>query len=93
MNDIERRERRLERARTAVYAELAIGVAVTLLTVFLIITAPSGLDPMFIPYKPSLLEQLFPWVVVPGPIIGLAWMVRLARPPVDDGEDSWRFHL
>jgi hypothetical protein len=89
VNDIERRQRRLDYARFAVRAELAIGFAVALYTWFWFIAAPGFFRPMF--YQPSLFEQLVPWVAVCGPVIGLAWMIRLARPTSEDGKDSWRF--
>ena len=91
MKDIERRQRRLDRARSAVHVEFAIGFAVALLTGFLFVAAPTCMCPMAYPYPPSLAEQLFPWVVFGGPVIGLAWMIRLARPDAEDGEERWRF--
>jgi hypothetical protein len=88
MNDIERRQRRLDRARFAVHAEIAIGVAVALLTWFWFVASPDYFRPMF--YQESL-EQLRPWIALGGPVIGLAWMVRLARPDPEPDEPTWRF--
>jgi hypothetical protein len=89
VNDIERRQRRLDRARFAVYAEISIGIAVALLTWFYFVASPAFFKPMFRP----LLFELIPWVALGGPVIGLAWMVRLMRPPVDEGAERWRFRI
>jgi hypothetical protein len=87
VTDIERRQRRLDRARFAIQTEIAIGIAVALITWFYLIASPGCCTPMFRP----LLFELIPWVAWGGPVIGLAWMIRLAHPPVEDGEERWRF--
>jgi hypothetical protein len=88
VTDIERRQRRLDGARFAIRAEFAMGFAVALLTWFYFVASPGCPCSTF--YRPSLVE-LIPLVALGGPVIGLAWMIRLARPPAEDGEDSWRF--
>lgn len=82
----EERWRRLDRVRLAIWAELLIGLLVTLLTGFAFISFPGYMG--F--HEPSLLEG-FP----AGPVIALVgffWMVRLSRPRPEAGEPTWRYH-
>jgi hypothetical protein len=84
----EERQRRLDRVRLAIWAELLIGLVVTLLTGFLFIAAPGYMRPMF--YEPSLVERLH----AVAPVVSLLawlWMLRLSRPQPEAGETSWRY--
>jgi hypothetical protein len=91
MNDRERRQRRLDRARSLIRGEIAIGVVTSIGTWFLFIASPGYcMCPMFA-YEPRLLSRLVPWVPVIGSIVGLVWMVYLSRPRVEAGERDWRY--
>jgi hypothetical protein len=88
MTDQER-QRRMDRARFWIRAEIAIGVVVSIGTWFLFVAA-SGVSGGF-GFEPSLVERLIPWINVAGPLVGLLWMVRLSRPRVETGERDWRY--
>lgn len=88
MSDMERRRRRLKRAHTLIRAELAIAVAAPLVVAFLYVAAPGFTGGW---REPWLLERLLPWAGVAGVILGLVWMVRLARPEPEGGERTWRY--
>lgn len=88
MNDLERRQRRLDRAWVAIRFELFIALAVPVVAGFLFIASPRGIGPMFAgpaPIDPS------PWVAALLYVVGLAWMFRLSRPRVEAGERDWRY--
>ena len=86
MDDLERRRRRLRRARVLIRVELVMAFAVPLLAGFLWIEAPGFMGgPMF--YEPPLIERLLPWAAV----VGVVWMVRLSRPDPEAGERTWRY--
>jgi hypothetical protein len=89
MDDLEQRQRRLDRARVLIHAELTIAFAVPLIAAFLIIAAPGTIGPMF--SEPPLYMAMLPWAGVVGWIVGIACMVRLSRPDPEAGEPSWRY--
>jgi hypothetical protein len=89
VNDLERRQRRLDRARRAIWVELLLGLVVAAVTVFVIVATPACLCPMF--YEPPLMERFFPGVALLGLIVGLVSMFRLSRPRVEAGERDWRY--
>jgi hypothetical protein len=89
VNDLERRQRRLDRARLAIWVELLLGLVVAALTVFAIVATPGCLCPMF--YEPPLVVRLLPGVALLGLIVGLVSMFRLSRPRVESGERDWRY--
>ena len=90
MDDLERRQRRLDRARFLIHAELTIAVAAPFIAGFLVIAAP-GFTGGGMFREPPLYEVLLPWAGVVGWIVGIAWMVRLSRPDPEPGERSWRY--
>jgi O-antigen/teichoic acid export membrane protein len=90
VNDQERRQRRLDRARFAISVELLLGLVVAAVTVFAIVATPGCLCPMF--YEPPLVERLLPGVALLGLIVGLVSMFRLSRPRAEAGERQWRYH-
>jgi uncharacterized RDD family membrane protein YckC len=84
----EERQRRLDRVRFAIRAELALGLAMTVMTGFCYIAAPGFFRPMF--YEPPLVEKLLPV----APVVSLlewVWMFPLSRPDPEVGERSWRY--
>ncbi len=85
----EERQRRLDRARRAIHAELLIGLMVVILTGhFSIMASPWGSDPMF------FVPPLFHLLVLAVPVLSLlawVWMLRLSRPRPEAGERSWRY--
>jgi hypothetical protein len=89
MNDLERRQRRLDRAWIAIRFELFVAVAVPVGIGLLYVTAPD-MGGGFSTERFSVVQAL-PWLGVLGYVLGLVWMIRLARPTTEDGEDSWRF--
>lgn len=89
MDDVERRQRRLRRARDLIRAELAIACVVPFFAGFLYVAAPAFSGGMF--QKPLLIETLVPWFGVGLFIFGLLWMIRLSRPDPEAGERSWRY--
>jgi hypothetical protein len=86
----EERQRRLDRARFAIQAELLIGLMVVILTGhFSIMAWPWGSNPIP-PYEPPLIHLL----VLAAPVVSLlawVWMLRLSRPRPEAGETSWRY--
>jgi hypothetical protein len=91
MNDLERRQRRLDRAWIAIRFELFVALAVPVVTGFLYVAAPGDVGPMVGPPEPFPVVQALPWVGVLGYVLGLAWMIRLSRPKVEAGERDWRY--
>ena len=85
----EERQRRLDRARFAIQAELLIGLMVVILTGFFsIMASPWGSGPMF--HVPPLIQLL----VLAAPVVSLlawVWMLRLSRPQPEAGERRWRY--
>jgi hypothetical protein len=83
------RQRRLDRARFAIQAELLIGLMVVILTGFSTIDiSPWGSDPML--FVPPLIQLL----LLAAPVVSLlawVWMLRLSRPQPEAGERSWRY--
>lgn len=90
MNDLERRQRRLDRARRAIYVELFLGFLMAAMTVFAIVATPGCLCPM-ISEPPPLVVRLLPGVALLGVIVGLVSMFRLSRPRVEAGDADWRY--
>jgi hypothetical protein len=85
----EERQRRLDRARIAIWAELLIGLMVVILTSFFsIMASPWGSDPMF--FVPPLIQLLLLAVPVVS-LLAWVWMLRLSRPQPEAGERSWRY--
>lgn len=89
MDEREQRQRRLDRARFLIHAELAIAFAAPLMAGFLVIAAPGYTGGMF--REPPLYAVLFPWAGVVAWIVGVTWMVGLSRPDPECGERSWRY--
>lgn len=83
------RQRRLDRARLAIQAELLVGLLVSILTAYLSsIALLRGFRLMF--YEPPLIESL----LLAAPAVSLlawVWMVRLSRPQPEAGQRSWRY--
>lgn len=80
----EARQRRLDRARQAIQAELLIGLMVVILTG----SSIAGSFPMF--YVHPLVNLL----LLAAPVASLhawVWMLRLSRPRPEAGERSWRY--
>ena len=90
MNDLERRQRRLDRAHFLIRAELVIAFAAPVLTGFLFVAQPGTMGGGWF-YKPWLIEILFPWVAVAGVVVGIVWMLRLSRQDPEAGERTWRY--
>jgi hypothetical protein len=89
MDDLQTRQRRLDRARALRQVELFIGFAVPLVAGFLYVASPgysSGLNA-----EPPLIASLVPWAGVVGVLVGVVWMVRLSRPDPEAGERTWRY--
>ena len=83
---VEERQRRLDRARMAIHAELLVGLLVVILTGYLSIAALFG---VFL--APPLMQSF----LVAVPVVSLlawVWMLRLSRPRPEAGERSWRYH-
>ena len=86
---MERRRGRLERAHFLIRAELVIAVAAPLVVAFLYVAAPGFTGGGW--REPWLIEKLLPWAGVAGVIVGLVWMIRLARPEPEGDERTWRY--
>lgn len=96
MNDLERRQRRLDRARFLIRAELVVAVAAPVLAGFLWVAQPGTMGGAMslgggLPFGWSLIEMLIPWVGGIGVIVGIVWMLRLSRPDPEPGVRSWRY--
>ena len=89
MDDLEQRQRRLDRARFLIHAELAIAFAVPLIAAFLVIAAPGYMGHGMFPV-PWYYDAL-PWAAAAGVPFGIVWMIRLSRPDPEPGERSWRY--
>jgi hypothetical protein len=86
--DYEERQRRLDRARSWIHAELALGFLAPVVVAFLLFAAPGTTGgPMFEP----LWVTLLPWIGGAGVLVGLAWLVWLSRPNPERGEVVWRY--
>jgi hypothetical protein len=84
------RQRRLDRARIAIWAELLLGLMVVILTISVSFDAwPWGSDPMS-GHVPAFL-QLFVLVAPVVSLVAWLWMLRLSRPRPEAGERSWRY--
>ena len=86
--DHEERQRRLDRVRLAIWAELLLGLVVMLLTGFLFVAAPGSIGAMF--YEPPWTEWLSPAALVVS-LLAWVWMLRLWRRDPEAGEPSWRY--
>jgi hypothetical protein len=89
VNDLESRQRRLDRARFLIRAELVVAFAAPVVTALLCMAAPGTIGPMF--FEPPRFASLLPWACVVGVIVGIVWMLRLSRPDPEAGERSWRY--
>jgi hypothetical protein len=87
MDELETRRRRLRRARFWIQLEFAVAFALPLVAGFLYIAAPNGPTPMF--YRESLVEVVLPWLGGLGVIVGIVWMVRIARADPEAGDNPW----
>jgi hypothetical protein len=83
--DHEERQRRLDRVRLAIWAELLLGLVVSMLSVFAI-AAPAGFDWMSLPS----IGRLIPVAPVVS-LLAWVWMLRLSRGYPEAGERSWRY--
>jgi hypothetical protein len=87
--NFEERQRRLDRARFDIQAEILIGLMVVILTgYFSMMASPWGSDPML--FVPPLIQLL----LLACPVVSLlawVWMLRLSRPQPEAGERSWRY--
>lgn len=82
----EERQRRLDRARMAIHAEILIGLMA------LILMGPPALAA---PGEASFLPAVFQLLILVAPVVSLlawVWMLRLSRPQPEAGERSWRYH-
>ena len=96
VNDLERRQRRLDRAHFLIRAELVIAFAAPLLAGLLWVAQPGTMGGgMFLgggsSFGWSLIEMLLPWAAAIGVIVGIVWMLRLSRPDPEAGERTWRY--
>ena len=90
MNDLERRQRRLDRAHFLIRAELVIAFAAPVLTGFLFVAQPGTMGgPMF--YEPPRFGWLLFLVPIAGFVVGIVWMLRLSRQDPEAGERTWRY--
>lgn len=90
MNDLERRQRRLDRARGLIRLELAVAFAAPIVAGFLFVAAPPHSHPMF-EREPLLIQSLVVWAGLAGLVLGLVWMIRLSRANPEAGESAWRY--
>jgi len=81
------RQRRLDRARSLIRAELAIAIAIPLVAAFWFFVAPQT----FGSHELTLLELVIAVVGVALYVVGFVWMIRLSRANPEDGESSWRY--
>jgi fatty acid desaturase len=88
MNDLERRQRRMDRVGHAIRVELAIGFLAPVVLAFIFVAAPGTIGGGW--FHP-LWVTLLPWAGGAGVVFGLAWMVRLSRPDPEGGERDWRY--
>jgi hypothetical protein len=88
VNDLERRQRRLDRAHFPIRAELVIAFA-AVAGGFLWVAAPGSFLATF--HKPWLIETLLPLAGVVGFIVGIVWILRLSRSGSEAGERTWRY--
>jgi hypothetical protein len=91
VTDLERRQRRLDHARLAIWVELLLGFIVAEVTVFAIIVATPSCLVCPISYEVPLVERLIQGGALLGLVVGLVWMVRLSRPRVQADERHWRY--
>jgi len=89
----EQRAARLARARFWIRVELAIAALAVLGVAYLALTGRRGIGSMF--YGPPSFEvALLPLAIgIGGVVLGLAWMVSLARQNPERGERTWRYSL
>jgi hypothetical protein len=90
VNDLERRQWRLDRARVLIRTELALAIAVPVVAAFLWVAAPGPIGGGMFYVAPPIVT-LLPLAGVVGFIVGIVWMVRLSRPDPEAGERSWRY--
>jgi hypothetical protein len=90
MSDLEDRQRRLDRARRLIRFELGVAFTIPVVAGFLFIAGPQFSGGMSY-REPPLIESLVPWVGVLGVIIGIVWMIRIARADPEAGESFWRY--
>jgi membrane associated rhomboid family serine protease len=89
VNDLESRQRRLDRAHFLIRAELVIAFAAPVVVGLMWMAAPGTIGPMF--DEPPPFTSLVPWAAVVGVIVGILWMLRLSRPDPEAGERTWRY--
>ena len=90
MDDLQTRQRRLDRARALRQLELGVAFAAPLIVGFLYVMAPGSRGPMMLT-EPPLIWSLVPWAGVAGVLVGSVWMVRLSRTDPEAGERTWRY--
>ena len=83
----EERQRRLDRARMAIHAEILIGLMALIMMGPPALAAPGETT--------SYLPAIFQFLILVAPVVSLlawVWMLRLSRPQPEAGERSWRYH-
>ncbi len=88
MEELEHRQRRLDRARALIRAEFAVAVLGVILPGLWYVARPGEIGPMFL--KPPPFDWV-PLMGIAGVISGFAWMVRLSRHNPEAGERTWRY--
>lgn len=85
MWDLERRQRRVERARAIARAEIGIAVAWVALTLFMFAATPG-----FMGHRSSL-ANLVPLVAIGIQAVAMVLMVRIYRANPDPAQPTWRY--
>jgi hypothetical protein len=86
MWDLERRQRRVERARAIARAEIGIALAWVALTLFMFAAMPGFMGPR------SLLEDLLPPMAIAAQVFAVALMIWIYRAnPEPEQEPTWRY--
>ena len=89
----EERQRRLDRARVAILAELALGFLAPVVLAFVLVAKPGIIvSPMFSGAAVGGAPVALPaFIGGAGVVFGLVWLVRLSRPDPERGEVHWRY--
>lgn len=80
-----------QRGRRIGRALIAVAVGLTAATALLLVAAPHGPSPMFVPGWLEIATMGLYGVAITGLVVGLVWMIRIHRANPEPDQRAWRY--